>query len=84
MLWKCQALPAVDTSQVGRSFNMSDGEEDEAGIADGDTLCDGEKEADNVAAVDAAEVGLAAAGCAAVAAAGAGGVASAAAAGSQA
>ncbi len=76
-------VPAVDASKVGRSFNMSAGEEDEAGIADGDTLCDGEKEADNVAAVDAAEARLASAGCAAVAAAGAGELASAAAAGSR-
>ncbi len=77
-------VPAVDASKVGRSLNMSDGEEDEAGIADGDTLCDGKKEADNVAAVDAAEARLASAGCAAVATAGAGEVALAAAAGSQA
>ncbi len=63
-------VPAVDASQVGRSFNMSDGEEDEA------------EAADNVAAVKAAEARLAdgaAAGSAAVAAAGAGEVASAAA-----
>jgi hypothetical protein len=68
-------VPAVDASQVGRSFNMSDGEEDEA------------EEADNVAAVKAAEARLAdgaPAGRTAVAAAGAGEVASAAAAGSQA
>jgi hypothetical protein len=68
-------VPAVDASQVGRSFNMSDGEEDEA------------EAADNVAAVKAAEARLAdgaPAGSAAVAAAGAGEVASAAAAGSQA
>jgi hypothetical protein len=85
-------VPAVDASQVGSSFNMSDGEEDEAGltarkirqavVADGNFLRDGEEEADNVAAVKAAEARLAdgaAAGRAAVAAAGAGEVASAAA-----
>jgi hypothetical protein len=77
-------VPAGDASKVGRSFNMSDGEEDEAGVAHGDILRGGEKEADNVAAVEAAEARLAAAGCAAVAAAGAGEVASAAATGSQA
>ncbi len=68
-------VPAVDASQVGSSFNMSDGDEDEA------------EAADNVAAVKAAEARLAdgaPAGSAAVAAAGAGEVASAAAAGSQA
>ncbi len=43
--------PAVDASQVGRTFNTSDGEEDEAGVADGDILRDGDKEAD-IAAVD--------------------------------
>ncbi len=60
-------VPAVDASQVVSSFNMSDGEEDEAG------------EADNVAAVKAAEARLAdgaPAGHATVAAAGAGEVAS--------
>jgi hypothetical protein len=65
------AVPAVDASQVGRSFNMSDGEEN-----------DGDKEADNIAAVEVAEARLAdgaAEGRAAVAAAGAGEVASAAA-----
>ncbi len=31
-------VPAVDSSKMGRSFNMSDDEEDEAGVADGDTL----------------------------------------------
>ncbi len=63
-------VPAVDASQVGSSFNMSDGEEDEA------------EAADNVAAVKAAEARLAygaPAGSAAVAATGAGEVASAAA-----
>ncbi len=80
-------VPVGDASQVpvGRSFNMSDGEEDES------------EAADNVAAVKAAEARLtdgAPAGSAAVAAAdagevasaaaGAGEVASAAAAGSQA
>jgi hypothetical protein len=75
MLWKCQALPAVDASQVGRSFNMSDGEIDEAGVADGD----------NAGATARLDDG-AAAGLAVVAAAGAGHgeVALAAAAGSQA
>jgi hypothetical protein len=66
-------VPAVDASKEGLSFHMSDGEEQEA-------------EADNVAAVEAAEARLAdgpAAGSAAVAAAGAGEVASASA-GSQA
>jgi hypothetical protein len=77
-------VPAGNASKVGRSFNMSDGEEDEAGVAGGDILRGGEKEADNVAAVEGAEPRLAAAGCAAVAAAGAGEVASAAATGSEA
>ncbi len=81
--------PAVDASQVGRSFNMSDGEEDQAGLAWADIVCGGDKDADNVAAVEAADsearlAGGAAAGRAAVAAAGAGEMASAAAAGSQA
>jgi hypothetical protein len=72
-------VPAVDASQVGRSFNISDGEEDEAGVADGDIarpmalLEAGTRLADGAAA-----------GLAAVAAAGAGEVASAAAAGSKA
>ncbi len=75
-------VPGVDASIVGRSFHQS---EDEAGVAD--ILSDSDKEADNVAAVEAAEAHLAngaAAGRAAVAAAGAGEVASAAAAVSQA
>jgi hypothetical protein len=80
-------VPGVDASIVGRSLHLSDGEEDEAGVADEDILSDGDKEADNVAAVDAAEARLAngvAAGRAAVAAAGASEVASAAAVVSQA
>ncbi len=77
-------VPAGDASKVGRSYNISDGEEDEAGVACGDILRGGEKEADNVAAVKGAEPRLAAADCAAVAAAGAGKVASAAATGYQA
>ncbi len=29
-------VPVVDASEVRRSFNMSDGEEDEAGLTDGE------------------------------------------------
>jgi hypothetical protein len=70
--------PAGNTSIVGQSFNLSDGEEleDEAGVADEDILRDRDKEADNVSAVEA---NGAVADRAAVAAAGAGEVASAAA-----
>ncbi len=80
-------VPGIDASIVGRSFHLSDGEEDEAGVADEDILSDGDKEADNVAAIEAVEAHLAngaAAGSATVAAAGASEVASAAAAVSQA
>ncbi len=80
-------VPGVDASIVGRSSYLSDVEEDEAGVADEDILSDGDKEADNVAAVEAAEAHLAngaAAGRAAVATAGASEVASAAAVVSQA
>ncbi len=73
-------MPSVDASIVGRSFHLSDGEEDEAVVADEDILSDGDKEADNLAAVEAADARLAnsaAAGSAAVAAAGASEVASA-------
>ena len=82
-------VPCVNASIVGRRSHLSDGEEDEAGVADEDILSDGEKEADNVAAVEAAEERLAngaaaLAGRAAVAAAGSSEVVSAAAAVSQA
>ncbi len=80
-------MPGVDASIVGRSLHLSDGEEDEAGVACEDILSDGNREADNVAAVEAAEAHLAngaAAGRAAVAAAGVSEVASSAAAVSQA
>ncbi len=73
-------MPSVDASIVGRSFHLSDGEEDEAVVADEDILSDGNKEADSLAAVEVAEERLAngsAAGSAAVAAAGASKVASA-------
>ncbi len=80
-------VPGVDASIVGRSSHLSDGEEDEAGVANEDILSDSDKEADNVAAVEVAEAHLAngaAAGRAAVAAAGASEVALAAAVVSQA
>jgi hypothetical protein len=67
-------VPAVDASQVGWSFTVSDGKEDEAGVADEDILPDSDKEADNVAA-EACLVNGTAAGSSAVAAAGAGEVA---------
>ncbi len=38
---------------------MSDGEKDEAGVADGDIPRDGDNDADTVAAVEVAEVSLA-------------------------
>ncbi len=79
---------ADDASKEDRSFNMSDSEEDEAGIANEDILRDCETEDGNVAAIEAAKACLAdgaAAGSAAVTAADAqaGEVALAAAAGSQ-
>ncbi len=82
MFWKGQ-LSMPTASQVGQSFNMSDGEEDEAGVAD---ACDCDKDTDNVAAVEAPEARLAcgSATCRAAAAAFAGEMALAAAAGSQA
>ncbi len=54
-------VPDVDACIVGRSFHLSDGEarEDEAGVANEDILSDGDKEADNVAAVAEAEARLA-------------------------
>jgi hypothetical protein len=52
-------VPCVNASIVGRRSHLSDGEEDEAGVADEDILSDSDKEADNVAAVEGAEAHLA-------------------------
>ncbi len=84
MFWEGQ-LSTPTASQVGLSFKMSDGEEDEAGVADADILRDSHKD-DNVAAVEAPEARLASGSATgrAAAAAWAGEMALAAAAGSQA